>query len=409
MAMYDDDATIGARLRVLRRWRGLTLAELAGHADLSPSFLSMCERGQRMLDRRSHIAAVASALGVSETELTGGPHLTPDPLQSDPHRTVPPLRVALETNTLDEPARDRARPLHDLAAEMSRVEHLRRGVCDYVEIGAVLPELLDELHVHVADPEDEAAHRRALEVLVDGCVAASATTRNLGYADLAYLAALRAAETAAVLDDPIQSGKASFMRVLTMPRAGSWDRVLDVAERGANSLEPHARDPLGIQVLGMVTLTAALSAAALYRGEVAAQWLDEADRLADALDDDPAGNWESFSRTNVGIWRVTVGVERGESGGAVLELARRVDVAKLERKASRRASFLCDVGRGLAREPRTRGQAVRWLRQAEATAPQRIRNSVPARETVAYLLGRAAAAAGGRELRGMAARMGVPH
>ena len=53
-----DENTIGARLRILRRWRGLTLTELAGLADLSPSFLSMCERGQRMLDRRSHIAAV---------------------------------------------------------------------------------------------------------------------------------------------------------------------------------------------------------------------------------------------------------------------------------------------------------------------------------------------------------------
>jgi hypothetical protein len=52
---------------------------------------------------------------------------------------------------------------------------------------------------------------------------------------------------------------------------------------------------------------------------------------------------------------------------------------------------------------------VRWLRQAENTAPQHIRNQAAIRETVAYLLGRAKASAGGRELRGMAARMGVPH
>lgn len=47
---------IGARLRILPRWRGLTLTELAGLSDLSPSFLSTCERGQRMLERRSHMA-----------------------------------------------------------------------------------------------------------------------------------------------------------------------------------------------------------------------------------------------------------------------------------------------------------------------------------------------------------------
>jgi len=49
------------------------------------------------------------------------------------------------------------------------------------------------------------------------------------------------------------------------------------------------------------------------------------------------------------------------------------------------------------------------MRSPEDAAPQRIRNSAPVRETVAFLLNRARVAAGGRELRGMAARMGLPH
>jgi transcriptional regulator with XRE-family HTH domain len=60
-----DEVMIGARLRTLRRWRGMTQAELAGLSGLSPSFLSMVEHGKRMLDRRSHIAALAGALRVS--------------------------------------------------------------------------------------------------------------------------------------------------------------------------------------------------------------------------------------------------------------------------------------------------------------------------------------------------------
>src|SRR5450759_3258428 len=103
--MYDTDTT-GARLRGLRRWRGMTLTELAGLADCSPSFRSMVEHGQRMLDRRSHIAAVASALKVSEAELVGGPPLSADRLQCAPHMGLPPLRVALQTNTLTAPAVD---------------------------------------------------------------------------------------------------------------------------------------------------------------------------------------------------------------------------------------------------------------------------------------------------------------
>ncbi|HXP21114.1 MAG TPA: helix-turn-helix transcriptional regulator [Streptosporangiaceae bacterium] len=36
-----DEITIGARLRTLRRWRGMTQAQLAGLADMSPSFVSI--------------------------------------------------------------------------------------------------------------------------------------------------------------------------------------------------------------------------------------------------------------------------------------------------------------------------------------------------------------------------------
>jgi transcriptional regulator with XRE-family HTH domain len=404
-----DEATIGARLRILRRWRGMTQVEVAGLAGLSKSFVSMIENGQRPLDRRSHVAAVAAALRVSETDLVGGPHLSADRLQSDPHMAIPPLRVALQTNTLTASAVDRARPLPELQGLVfGRVEPLRR-VCDYVRVGQLLPDALDELHWHAAQPADEASRRLALETLVEACVIAAAVTKELGYLDLAYLAALRAREAAEVLGDPVQKGKADFMWLLTLPRAGSWDRSLAAAEQSAGALEPHARDPLGLQVLGMITLTAALSAAAALRADRAASWLDEAACVAARVPDEPTRTWQSFSPVNVSIWRVTVGVERGEAGTRMLELARDVNLSLFEPRASRRASFLVDVGRGLAREQRTQPEAVRWLRKAEDIAPQRVRNSAPARETVAYLLDRATAAAGGRELRGMAARMGMPH
>lgn len=404
-----DGITTGARLRTLRRWRGMTQVELAGLAGVSPSFVSMVEHGSRMLDRRSHIAALANALRVSETDLVGGPHLTPDRVQSDPHLAIPPLRVALQTNTLTSAAVDQARPLDELHRTVfGQIEPLRR-VCDYVGVGQLLPDVLDELHWHTAQPEDEAAHRLALESLVESCVIAAAVAKELNYMDLAFLAAMRAKEAAALLNDPVQKGKADFMWLLTLPRAGSWERSMVAAEQSANELEPHAHDPLGLQVLGMLTLTASLSAAAVQRGDRADQWLTEAGNVASRVPDEPMRTWQSFSPTNVNIWRITVAVERGKSGGSLLDLAQHVNLDLFEPKASRRASFLVDVSRGLAREPRTRAEAVRWLRKAEDTAPQRVRNSVTVRDTVAYLLNRATAAAGGRELRGMAARMGVPH
>lgn len=63
------DATVGARLRRLRKSRNLSQQRLADLAGLSQSFVSQVERDQMMLDRRSHIAGLARALRVSDTEI----------------------------------------------------------------------------------------------------------------------------------------------------------------------------------------------------------------------------------------------------------------------------------------------------------------------------------------------------
>ena len=57
-------------------------------------------------------------------------------------------------------------------------------VCDYVGVGKVLPDSLDELHWHVAQPADEAAQRLALESLVEACVIAASVAKDLNYMDL---------------------------------------------------------------------------------------------------------------------------------------------------------------------------------------------------------------------------------
>jgi transcriptional regulator with XRE-family HTH domain len=404
-----DEATIGARLRTLRRWRGKTQTELAGLAGLSPSFISMVETGQRPLDRRSHIAALASALQVSETDLVGGPHLSRDRVQSDPHMSIPALRVAILSNTLTNPVTERARALTELAREVAGEVRPACRDANYLRAGKLLPSLIDELHVHVAEPADETALRLALETLVDACVAAEETANVLGYTDLAHAAAARALEAAAILGDPVEQGKAAWAHVMALPRDGMPERKLAVAERAAQQLEPHARGALGVQVLGMLTLTASMAAAVVHQGTTAAAWLDEAGTLAGRVPDTPMVNWQLFSATNVGIWRVQVGCERGLAGASMLELAGQIDISRVSTHSQRRAAFLADTGRGLARDPRTRREAVQWLLQAESAAPQWIRNNPAARESVAYLLDRATAEAGGRELRGMAARMGVPH
>ena len=315
--MYDD-TTIGARLRTLRRWRGMTLAQLADQAGLSQSYLSMAERGQRTLDRRSYIAALAAALTVSETDLVGGPHLSADPIQSEPHATIPHIRAALLSNTLTAPATDRARPLHELTAEMARLERSR---LKFRQAGAILPPLIDELHVHAASPADERAQRLALETLIEAFQTATFITKDLGYDDLAALAALRATEIAGILDDPVSTGKAASLRIHTMPTT-SWRVRLNAAEAAADTLQPHVHES-SVPVLGMLTLVAALSATVAANPSQADHWLSESTELAARIPDTPADNWGAFSTTNVGVWRIALAVEQGESGGGARTRARR--------------------------------------------------------------------------------------
>src|SRR6266487_1318698 len=405
----DDDATIGARLRALRLWRHMTLAEVAGLSGVSAAYLSMVERGLRSLDRRSMISALASALKVSDAELTGGPpHMGTDSQQSGPHAAIPALRTALLTNSLWCPATADARPVAELGAEMRAIEALYRR-CDFVTIGQRLPTLIDELHVQARPGAAEDVREAALGDLIEACITASLMAKNLGYRDLAHVAALRAEEAARGLGDPGALGKGAFLRFHTVPREmTSWDRALVTAERAADALQPHADDLEAVSVLGLLTLSAALAAAVLQRGPAVEHWLSESAALAARVPDEMASNWQCFCPANVGIWRTTLAVERGEGGGKVAELAAAVDERKISSQ-SRRAAFLVDVGRGVARDPKARADAIRWMRRAEDAAPQYVRNSTPARETVAFLLNRCTSTAGGRELRGLAARMDVPH
>ena len=73
----------------------------------------------------------------------------------------------------------------------------------------------------------------------------------------------------------------------------------------------------------------------------------------------------------------------------------------------RQASFWVDYGRGMLAERRTRKEGLTALLRAEQLAPQQVRTNVWAREAVTGLLGTEVRAAGGRELRFLAWRMGI--
>src|SRR5215813_12842609 len=71
--MLDKDlaAQLGRRIRVLRTALSLTQQELSERADISISFLSMAERGER-LPHVNTLARVADKLGISISRLFQG-------------------------------------------------------------------------------------------------------------------------------------------------------------------------------------------------------------------------------------------------------------------------------------------------------------------------------------------------
>ncbi|MBB5153114.1 helix-turn-helix domain-containing protein [Saccharopolyspora phatthalungensis] len=100
--------TFGQTLRKIRKARGRSLAVVAGLAGISPSYLSRLESGDRSLDRRWLIVALAHALDVAPSEITGSALAIPRDPGDD--LALNEVRLALLAVSLDEP-RGEVRPV----------------------------------------------------------------------------------------------------------------------------------------------------------------------------------------------------------------------------------------------------------------------------------------------------------
>ncbi len=398
----DGHATIGSRVRLCRRYRGMSLETLAGLTGLSKGFLSMVENGQRRLDRRSHLEAVAYALQVAVTDLTGQPYAPTDPVSAAGQAAVPALRLALLDAASGGDAADLPRPLPELLGVVASVEAMCAD-SDFAGYGPLLPGLIRELHFYVEDGDAD-VRGQGLPALGATLHAAFYLAKDLGHHDLALIIAERCTEVARRLEDPAWTAVADFLRAHAMMPAGARRQARHAVRRAADALQPHVAGPDALPVYGMLHLTSALNSAALREPDDAAAHLSEAADAARHTGETTAFQLY-FGPTNLELWRLAVAVELGE-GGRASEIAARVDPSII-RSRGRQAAFYADLGRGLAQVRGKDLEALAMLRRAEQLAPQQVRTSPPVRETVGVMLQRARAAAGGRDLRGLAHRMGV--
>ncbi|WP_329131157.1 helix-turn-helix domain-containing protein [Streptomyces sp. NBC_01476] len=407
----DQPHHIGQQLRSARRQRGMSLRTLAGLSGLSIGFLSMVENGQRNLDRTGYITALATALRIAPTELTGQPFASTGLTTASAHEAVPALRLALMGLNLGlspGQAPPAGQPMA-LSARVTEANQLYHG-CDYGILARKLPNLLADLHAAVehASPSERP---ELLRLLADAYhPACTMLLKYLGYPDLAFIAVTRAAEASAELDDPLRNALSGFFHAHVLMSAGSPDLALSRAEQAANEVEGHLADPDAYALLGELHLIRATCltqdvhrSGARRTGDIN-EHLAEAAKLAQRTGETKA--WHlNFGPTNVGIHHVSLNTELGRHGHAAAASA---GVRPRTLAApGRTAAFHADLGRSLAHLRGRDTDAVTELLTAERTAPQRIHANSAVRDTVSALLDRQLPSRTTRELRALAHRMGL--
>lgn len=377
----DDGRSVGRQVRAIRARRGISQQVLADRAGLSRGAIAKYENGERPVDSRRTLLALASALGVTVGDLTG--HDQEKLSAAGFHTSVPDIETALwAAGDVTDSAPPRT--LDELAADARRAARLRIA-CDYAALGPMLAPMLTDCYRHIRDAGG-ADRDRAWDVLSLAAHTATVALRAHGYGGAAWQAAGTVAEAAANVDGTAAATSAAFARSqVLMSRPGAMPAALTHAESTAATVTPEAHTVGELEGLGMLHLQASLVTAAL--GGDPEPHLAEAAERAGRLDTAPAGQsvmrTPTFNMANVQVWRMSAEMERREPG-RVLALAPTLDPQALP-GATRRSQYFVEIGRAHAMKRDYRDSLYALLR-AEHAAPQHVRNMVHVRELVGHMM-----------------------
>ncbi|GAA2290686.1 helix-turn-helix transcriptional regulator [Nonomuraea roseoviolacea subsp. roseoviolacea] len=396
-----DDEPIGARIAHVRKLRGLTQNELAQRVPCSKSLIAQVERGHKPATP-ALVAAVARAVNVDVTELTGQPYRGRTARTDRIHATVSELRQALVYGDVPPDLETPARSLDDLETEVMRVNKFRQ-TAQYVELGTTLPGLIQEL-TYTVHALSEPERARAFGLLSHAYSAADSMVYKLGYLDLFHVAVHRMTWAAEQADDPMLRPVSDVRRSMAFMATGAWDGGLRLLDRTSQQLEDGQRtsDPTTLSVYGTVQLRAAILAARANRSSAAWAYMQEADETAKRLRRDTNDYGLFFGPSNVAIHDVAVAVELGDADEAIRRSSSFTLSASVP--AERASHHYIDLSRAWLWAGK-RDRALSCVLTAETIAPQRTRYHPMARETVGRLLDVQRRIP--ENLRGVATRMGL--
>jgi transcriptional regulator with XRE-family HTH domain len=408
-APHSEDArSLGERVALLRRRRGLSQVELGTLVGRSESWVSQVERGARRLDRLSVLRKVADALEVSVTDLR--PAAAESAEQAGPRSPgyIDDIRLALSGHPAVPLLLGAARAKHRTAlpalrSEVDRARELMHAG-GYSELGPLLAELIPALEegLRAAAEDDRTAY---LLLLAETYQSTAAVLAKLSEPEAGWIASDRAVLLAEQLGDPLQVCAGQFRMAHSFLASGHLAQARHVSQIVVTVLAQKARSgppPEVTSLLGAFHLVLAIVAAREGDRAEAGTHLDAAAKAAKRLGADRNDYGTEFGPTNVGLHRVAVAVELGDAGHA-LDLAGALDSRGLS--AERRARFLIDVARAHAQR-RQVGEAVSVLTEAEQLAPEMVNDHPRVREIVRDLL-RLADRRPSDDLTGLGRRLGL--
>ncbi|MFJ7192447.1 helix-turn-helix domain-containing protein [Streptomyces bacillaris] len=375
MPTRDDDHT-GTRIKEQRRLAGLTQRELSDRIPYSYSWLTQVECGARPASS-DFVAAVARALRIDVTVLTGQPYVTQ--MQEDRlAELIRPIRESLDLYDLGDDPRVTTRTAEELVTATEelcahvRATHLHAAA-------AALPDVITELTALCwRSPTTElwqalgSAYRTAHDVTV-----------KLGYFDLASVALDRLGWAAERASDPCLAAMRQYFRGLVYFREGEYGIGLRLVGSGHRLLGPGDGTREALTVAGQLHLGGSVLAARAEDASAASDHIARAREYAGRVGDASKVHWLNFGPVNVALHEMTVAMEMRQYDEAL----RQAKAIKLPASVatSRRAHFFIDRAR-VEMELGKAEASLRSLWAARRAAPEQTRYHPGARETIRGLV-----------------------
>ena len=372
-----DSESVGARIRTLRKLRGVTQRQLADRTHFSESLVKKVEQGS-VPPSAAFVAVTARVLQVRPSYLYGTEERELAHQPAVEAAGIADLRVALDGY---DDAQPEGEPL-TIRQAISQLQAIARSVyrLKYDDAAHTLPVILP--HLYVLAMQDGVPGEQARATLHDAYRLAASIAGQFRQADLAAIASERHVALAPLTGDPLRLAISAYHRASRHLQNGDYSLGMRIAERAHQNIGTGPIDRAVAIQLHLRSAILAARAGDRARGD---------DHIAEARDlsqrfDPPAVPYYNIdaSRLNIDVHWCAVPVENYDGTESVRRagLVHVVDPARPERVGHHHV----DVARAWLLHG-DREMALASLNAARRIAPNRIRHHPQVLATVRALAG----------------------